>query len=710
MPRHAQVTAAEISRLAGVTRATVSNWRRRHPDFPAPTGGTDTSPAYDLDAVQGWLAARGQLPATSPADDLRTAMRATQAGSGTPTRLLPLVLAAARMADSDLKQLVDLPNSQLPERALQATRPHVAEIPGIADLTYDAEDAALLRALLRCVADEGALRAADALAEGDHEATSAGGMYETPAPVATLMADLLAEPGEPYPEAVFDPACGAGNLLLAAAARGARKLYGQDIVPAQAAQTAVRLALQPGETTVQVSVRAGDSIRADAFPTLTAEAVLCAPPYGDREWGHDELAYDARWEFGLPAKSESELAWLQHCFAHLAEGGRAVLLMPPATAERGSGRRLRAEILRTGVLRAVIALPPGVAQPLHVGLHLWVIERPHPQATLPLNILMVDAATLDVSRPDQPPSKRQKLDWPALHDDVLKAWNDYDRHPDNFDPVPGVAQAVPIIDLLDETIDLTPARHVRATPVPAMPDELAAIGQELRSRLRRAATGLITLSGGEAWPPVGAAPLSWRTASIADLLRGDALELLRVPAAIRSSTPVATDPSAPPTLTARDVMSHRPASGHAEEEPSGTEIEIREGDVILPELLQNGAGTARVADARDAGLHLGRHLHLLRPDPTRLDPWFLAGFLAAEENLSAASSGSTVIRLDPRRLRVPLLPLAEQRRYGKAFRQLNALRTAADIASRLADETARTLAAGLAGGALQPPGADQTPS
>ncbi|MGC4797138.1 N-6 DNA methylase [Micromonospora saelicesensis] len=710
MPRHAQVTAAEISRLAGVTRATVSNWRRRHPDFPAPTGGTDTSPAYDLDAVQGWLAARGQLPATSPADDLRTAIRATQAGSGTPTRLLPLVLAAARMADRDLKQLVDLPDSHLPERAQQAIRPLLAEIPGAAGMTYDPDEAPLLRALLRCVADEGALRAADVLAEGDLDATSAGGMYDTPAPVAELMADLLAEPGEPYPTVVIDPACGAGGLLLAAAARGARELYGQDIVPAQAAQAAVRLALQPGETTAQVSVRAGDSIRADAFPTLTAEAVLCAPPYGDREWGHDELAYDARWEFGLPAKSESELAWLQHCFAHLTEGGRAVLLIPPATAERGSGRRLRAEILRTGVLRAVIALPPGVAQPLHVGLHLWVIERPHPQATLPLNILMVDSATPDASRPDQQPSKRQTLDWPALRDDVLKAWNDYDRHPDNFDPVPGVAQAVPIIDLLDETVDLTPARHVRATPVPAMPDELAAIGHELRARLRRAATGLITLSGGEAWPPVGAAPMSWRTASIADLLRGDALELLRVPAAIRSSTPVAIDPSAPPTLTARDVMSHRAASGPAEDEPAGTEVEIREGDVILPELLQNGAGTARVADLRDAGLHLGRHLHLLRPDPARLDPWFLAGFLAAEENLSAASSGSTVIRLDPRRLRVPLLPLPEQQRYGRAFRQLHALRTAADIASRLADETARTLAAGLAGGALQPPGADQTPS
>src|SRR3954451_12398679 len=55
------VTLAEIARIAGVTRAAVSNWRRRHPNFPAPTGGTDISPLFALDDVQGWLRAQGKL-------------------------------------------------------------------------------------------------------------------------------------------------------------------------------------------------------------------------------------------------------------------------------------------------------------------------------------------------------------------------------------------------------------------------------------------------------------------------------------------------------------------------------------------------------------------------------------------------------------------------------------------------------------------------
>jgi phage terminase Nu1 subunit (DNA packaging protein) len=49
------VTGSEIARIAGVTRAAVSNWRRRYDDFPAPAGGGANSPLFDLDAVQAWL-------------------------------------------------------------------------------------------------------------------------------------------------------------------------------------------------------------------------------------------------------------------------------------------------------------------------------------------------------------------------------------------------------------------------------------------------------------------------------------------------------------------------------------------------------------------------------------------------------------------------------------------------------------------------------
>ncbi|WP_259446966.1 SAM-dependent methyltransferase, partial [Streptomyces geysiriensis] len=109
------------------------------------------------------------------------------------------------------------------------------------------------------------------------------------------------------------------------------RLHAQDGAPDLAALTALRLALH---TRATVRAAAGDSLRADAFPDLRADAVLCHPPFNERNWGHDELAYDARWEYGFPARTESELAWVQHALARLRDGGTAVLLMPPAAASR----------------------------------------------------------------------------------------------------------------------------------------------------------------------------------------------------------------------------------------------------------------------------------------------------------------------------------------------------------------------------------------
>src|SRR3954447_4158113 len=55
------VPAAGIARLAGVGRAAVSNWRRRHADFPKPVGGTETSPSFALAEVEAWLRKQGKL-------------------------------------------------------------------------------------------------------------------------------------------------------------------------------------------------------------------------------------------------------------------------------------------------------------------------------------------------------------------------------------------------------------------------------------------------------------------------------------------------------------------------------------------------------------------------------------------------------------------------------------------------------------------------
>ncbi|WP_437049026.1 N-6 DNA methylase [Streptomyces sp. enrichment culture] len=698
------MTAAEISRIAGVTRATVSNWRRRHDDFPAPSGGTDSSPLYDLEEVRAWLASRGQRTAATPSGELRTTLRLREPGGAGTSDLLLLVLAAARLPADGLTGLLALPDDDLPKRANDAAAEVADVVPDTEPARFTAADTAALRALLLCVRDEGAQTALGVLAERELEDSAASGAYRTPAPLADLLARLI--PGSPA--RVLDPACGSGTLLAAAAARGARELYGQDSLPVQARRTAVGLTLTAKEGT-DVTVRTGDSLRADAFPDLTVDAVLCNPPYGDRDWGHDELAYDSRWAYGFPPRAESELAWVQHALAHLEPGGHAVLLLPPATASRSSGRRIRAELIRSGALRAVAALPPGAAIPLHIGLQVWVLQRPEPTRPAYQTVLFVDTVG-EPSAPGRGGTRSGSVDWTRVTERIVSAWTAYAEDPDGFEAQAGVARAVSVVDLLDEVVDVTPARQVRASQADVDPRELAREAAAAREGLAAAARTVAELAGAAPWSAAGASAREWRTATVSDLARGGALKVLRtVPVSPRATAPEAEDPQTGadggerrPVLTGDDIARGTGPTGRAPDSRAEQTPEIAVGDVLVRNLVGGSGPMARIAGEAEAGVLLGTGVHLFRPDPARLDPWFLLGFLSSEANLAGASTGSSTLHLSPGRLRVPLLPLAEQRRYGEAFRHVEALREQARRAQDLAEETARLVSGGLTGGQLVP--------
>ncbi|MGX4733441.1 N-6 DNA methylase [Kitasatospora griseola] len=696
----AQVTAAEISRIAGVTRATVSNWRRRHENFPAPSGGTDTSPLYDLEKIRTWLASRGQPTAATPSSELRTTLRLRERAGAGMSDLLLLVLAAARRP-TDPHALSD---ADLVKHANGAAAGFADVVPDTEPVRFTDADAPALRALLLCVRDEGAQTALGVLAERELEDSAASGAYRTPAPLADLLARLV--PGSPT--RVLDPACGSGTLLSAAAALGARELYGQDSLPVQARRTAVGLLLAAEDGTAAegtgVTVHTGDSLRADAFPDLAVDAVLCNPPYGDRDWGHDELAYDPRWAYGFPPRAESELAWIQHALAHLDPGGHAVLLLPPATASRASGRRIRAELIRSGALRAVAALPPGAAIPLHIGLQVWVLQRPTPAPSVHRTVLFVDTAN-EASTAERGLSRSGAVDWPRVSEQILSAWKAYTDSPDAFEPKAGVARAVSVVDLLDEVVDVTPARQVRASQADTDPRELASQAAAAQQALTGAAESVASLAAIELWGAASPSTRQWRSATVSDLARGGALKVLRAP----HVSPKQTDSesgtgAARPTLTGSDIARGSAPTGRTDDAQAATDQvpEIAVGDVLVRGLIGGRGPVARVAGEDEAGVLLGPNVHLFRPDPARLDPWFLHGFLASEANLAGASTGSSTLHLSPGRLRVPLLPLEEQRRYGEAFRHVAVLREQAIRAKEFAEQTARLVADGLTGGQLVP--------
>ncbi|MFC5828473.1 HsdM family class I SAM-dependent methyltransferase [Nonomuraea insulae] len=594
----ATVAAGDIARMAGVGRPAVSNWRRRFHDFPEPVGGTSSNPLFSLAEVESWLRDQGKLEELPEEERVWQQIR----NSADDLQLAALVASVAG--------------------AITGTAP-AASAP-----------APLVEATAALAAERG-LRDTVELLYRRYVETHSRRVQVVSEEVATLMASLLGEC-----ETVLDPLCGFGALLLAATQ--ARVVIGQDRDEASACLAGARLTARG----IAADIRAGDALLADAFPDREADGVLCVPPFNERGWGYEELTNDTRWQYGLPPKGESELAWVQHCLARVKPGGQVVVLMPPAAANRRSGRRIRSQLLRTGTLQAVIGLPAGSAPQSILPPHLWVLRRPQDSDAVPSHVAMAEGS-LESGRP------------------------------------------VPIIDLLDDEVDLTPSRRLpKASAIPEK--DLDTIRVEL-TELSEALTTLL--------PKVNRQGRDLTMTTVGELIRAGAVQVEQTPMRME------TDSGTVPLLTTKDVTLGRGPSGLGEVKAES--VVARPGNIVIPAVSRSSV--ARVVTEE---VLVGPHLYLIRLDQGVLDPDFVAGFL----RVSAARAADTLsgsYRVDVRRSQVPRLPISEQRRYGEAFRRLESF----EYAVRTVAETGGALAAqifeALVDGEIQPeaePGAEGLPA
>ena len=351
--------------------------------------------------------------------------------------------------------------------------------------------------------------------------------------------------------------------------------------------------------------------------------------------------------------------------------------MPPTVASRRAGKRIRAELLRRGHLRAVVALPPGVAAPHGVPLHLWVLRRAAPEAPPPHRALLIDAA-----------AGESNVTYPR----VLKVWRAFVAAPDVELEEPGFARAVPVIDLLDEEVDITPARRQPAGAGENAGEQLASVRQRLAATVDRLPTLMprVAPEEGNRPPP--------ETMSVAELARSGALQII---GPVRIAPPpelagVAPDDAPATVLTGADIVNGAEPSGH--DDGSLTErIDLRPGDVVVPVAARRLASRVVATDR----LLLGPGLVLLRPNPAALDPWFLAGQLRTTANDRQATSLSGT-RIDVRRAQIRRLPLDEQRSHGEVYRRLTDFEVTVREVSMLGGDLVRLAADGLAGGSLRP--------
>jgi type I restriction-modification system DNA methylase subunit len=387
------ISMADIARLAGQSRATVGNWKSRNPeDFPPERGRGSRGPLYDWAEVTAWLEATNRLDKRSPEVTavwrLADQLRGDVSTEDTMPLLLLLLAVMSEAPGSEWQRVLDAPPQDL-DSTLRTVAHEL--FPFAADVMPSGKLPA--QSVARAIETLSSLDRprvgvmADALLEQAAKALGLrGGEFLSPLSVRKLVVAIAEPTGT-----VYNPATGVGQLMIDAATNPTStpvRLVGQEINQHTWAMAQLNLAVH----NVAADVALGDVFGEDMYPQLRADCVISVPPWNQRLSNADVLADDPRWVWGEPGPNDGNAAWVQHCLSHLADDGRAVIVLPnSALFESGRSGRIRQRIVKAGLLDAVLALPPGLFAWTSIPCCVLVFRRGRPDVDgKPAPTLMID--------------------------------------------------------------------------------------------------------------------------------------------------------------------------------------------------------------------------------------------------------------------------------------------------------------------------------
>jgi type I restriction enzyme M protein len=241
------------------------------------------------------------------------------------------------------------------------------------------------------------------------ESGKKAGEFFTPREVVNLIVGILhPEPGE----AVYDPACGSGGMLVATinqvreSGKDHRTLrvYGQEVNLTTASIARMNLFLHEIE---DFDIKRGDTLRAPAFKENTGairqfDAVIANPPFSLKNWGADRWPADPRAFCGMPPRNNADYAFIQHMISSMKSvTGRVGVVMPHGVLFRGGEEaRIRQCLIEKDLLDAVIGLPSNLFYSTTIPACILVF-RDQKQADRKGHVLFVDGSTRYVKGKNQ---------------------------------------------------------------------------------------------------------------------------------------------------------------------------------------------------------------------------------------------------------------------------------------------------------------------
>jgi type I restriction-modification system DNA methylase subunit len=200
-----------------------------------------------------------------------------------------------------------------------------------------------------------------------------GGDFTTPDSVSQLMVQLL----NPVKGIVLDSTCGIGGFFQEVEdnyPNNKFKFYGQEYNGATLALAKLRFAFIE-KNAIQFGERES-TLRHDQFPELKADYVIMHPPFNLRTSADEIVESDSRFEFGLPPKSNANMAWIQHALYHLNEDGKsAVLLSNGSLFSSGKETEIRKNLIEADLVESIITLPSGMLSNTSISCCIWVLNK-----------------------------------------------------------------------------------------------------------------------------------------------------------------------------------------------------------------------------------------------------------------------------------------------------------------------------------------------
>ncbi len=187
------------------------------------------------------------------------------------------------------------------------------------------------------------------------------GIFYTPSTLAKKIKSYV----DIEPKSVYDPTCGAGNLLKVFHENV--KKYGQELDEEQ-----LKMIDIPNFVGY-----AGDTLLDDGFSKMKFDCIVANPPFSVK-WNPEELKDDIRFSCSpaLPPPSKADWAFMLHILYHLSCNGVAVILEFPGILYRGQKEgKIRRWFVENNYIDRVVHIPGNTFEDTAIATCIVVLKK-----------------------------------------------------------------------------------------------------------------------------------------------------------------------------------------------------------------------------------------------------------------------------------------------------------------------------------------------